>query len=254
VERGEMRLHFQPKVALADGRVAGAEALLRWQHPRLGLLAPERFVALAEETGAIVPIGRWVIESACAAAAAWSKAHAPRYRVAVNLSARQFGEPQLLDDIAAALVRSGLDPALLELEITESMVMQEPEQAATLLATLRERGVRIVMDDFGTGYSSLGYLKRFPFNAVKIDRSFVRDLPHHEDDAAITRAVLAMARSLRLDVVAEGVESAEQLDFLRREGCHEYQGYHFSEPLAEDAFRRLLASLDAWPCAARERG
>jgi EAL domain-containing protein (putative c-di-GMP-specific phosphodiesterase class I) len=240
LERDALRLHFQPKVRFADGSVAGAEALVRWQHPRLGLLPPDRFIAIAEDTGIIVPMGAWILEAACRSAAAWGRSSGTRYSIAVNLSARQFADPGLMADIDRALAKSGLDPRLLELEVTESMVMQEPAQAATLLATLRNRGIRIVMDDFGTGYSSLGYLKRFPFNAVKIDRSFVRDLPHDEDDAAITRAVLAMAKSLRLEVVAEGVERPDQLAFLRREGCTEYQGYHFSVPLADEEFRALL--------------
>src|SRR5207253_663135 len=203
IERGELRVLYQPKVAVADGGIRGAEALLRWQHPRLGLLAPNRFIDLAEETGAIVPIGRWVLKEACARAAAWDGS----YSIAVNLSARQFSDPGLLATVEEALRESGLDPALLELEITESMVMLEPEAAAQTMRKLRALGTRLSMDDFGTGYSSLGYLKRFPITTVKLDRSFVRDLPDHEDDVAIARAVLAMAHSLRMDVTAEGLET-----------------------------------------------
>jgi len=241
LERGQLRLLFQPKLLVADGIIRGAEALLRWQHPRLGLLLPERFINLAEDTGAIVAIGSWVLKQACARAARWCERHG-RYSVAVNLSARQFADPGLLDTIDAALAESGLDPALLDLEITESMVMRDPEAAAGIMNRLRSRGVRISMDDFGTGYSSLGYLKRFPINTVKLDRSFVRDLPHHPDDVAIARAVLAMAASLRMDVTAEGVERADQLDFLRREGCLSYQGYYCSRPVPED---ELLVLLEA---------
>jgi len=241
LERGQLRLLFQPKLLVADGIIRGAEALLRWQHPRLGLLLPERFINLAEDTGAIVAIGSWVLKQACARAARWCERHG-RYSVAVKLSARQFADPGLLDTIDAALAESGLDPALLDLEITESMVMRDPEAAAGIMHRLRSRGVRISMDDFGTGYSSLGYLKRFPINTVKLDRSFVRDLPHHPDDVAIARAVLAMAASLRMDVTAEGVERADQLDFLRREGCLSYQGYYCSRPVPED---ELLVLLEA---------
>jgi diguanylate cyclase (GGDEF)-like protein len=236
VERGELRVLYQPKVAVADGGIRGAEALLRWQHPRLGPLAPDRFIDLAEETGAIVPIGRWVLKEACARAAAWGGG----YSIAVNLSARQFSDPGLLATVEEALRESGLDPALLELEITESMVMHEPEAAAEIMRKLRALGTRLSMDDFGTGYSSLGYLKRFPITTVKLDRSFVRDLPDHEDDVAIARAVLAMAHSLRMDVTAEGVETGAQLEFLRREGCLAYQGYYCSPPVAEDKLLTLL--------------
>ena len=239
--RGELRLHYQPKVAVRDGEIRGVEALVRWQHPRRGLLAPERFIDIAEDTGAIVPIGRWVLHEACRRAAAWAR-RGTRYSVAVNLSARQFSDPGLLDTVAAALAASRLDPALLELEITESMVMRDPDAAADTMRRLGRLGARLSMDDFGTGYSSLGYLKRFPITTVKLDRSFVRDLPHREDDVAIARAVLAMAKSLRMDVTAEGVERADQLEFLRREGCAAYQGYYFSQPVAEEALLALLAT------------
>jgi diguanylate cyclase (GGDEF)-like protein len=235
-ERGELRVLYQPKVAVADGGIRGAEALLRWQHPRLGLLSPDRFIDLAEETGAIVPIGRWVLNEACARAAAWGGS----YTIAVNLSARQFSDPGLLETVAQALRASGLEASLLELEITESMVMQEPDAAAETMHKLRALGAQLSMDDFGTGYSSLGYLKRFPLTTVKLDRSFVRDLPHHDDDVAIARAVLAMAHGLRMDVTAEGVERADQLDFLRREGCLAYQGYYCSPPVAEEQLLSLL--------------
>jgi diguanylate cyclase (GGDEF)-like protein len=240
VERGELRLFFQPKIRIEDGKIAGAEALVRWQHPRLGLLEPDHFIHVAEETGAIIPIGRWVLERACHAAALWHGSEGVALRVAVNLSARQFADPGLPGDVDAALSRSGLDPSLLEFELTESIVMQEPEQAASLMLALREKGIRLSIDDFGTGYSSLGYLKRFPLTTVKIDRSFVNELPNDADDAAIVRAVLAMARSLKLDVVAEGVERAEQLVFLQREGCHEYQGYYCSKPVPDDALIHIL--------------
>ena len=239
--RGELRLHYQPEVSVRDGEIRGVEALVRWQHPRRGLLAPDRFIDIAEDTGAIVPIGRWVLHEACSRAAAWAR-RGTRYSVAVNLSPRQFSDPGLLDTVAAALAASGLDPALLELEITESLVMRDPDAAAETMRRLRGLGARLSMDDFGTGYSSLGYLKRFPITTVKLDRSFVRDLPHREDDVAVARAVLAMAKSLRMEVTAEGVERADQLEFLRREGCAAYQGHYFSQPLAEEALFALLAT------------
>jgi len=229
--------------SVADGRITGAEALLRWQHPRLGLLAPNRFIDLAEESGAIVPIGRWVLGEACRRAAAWAAARSP-CSIAVNLSARQFADPGLFDAVEDALRRSGLAAPLLELEITESMVMGDPDAAAAVMHRLRSLGARLSMDDFGTGYSSLGYLKRFPITTVKLDRTFVHDLPHRDDDVAIARAVLAMARSLRMDVTAEGVERGDQLEFLRREGCLAYQGYHCSPPVPEE---KLLALLETQP-------
>jgi diguanylate cyclase (GGDEF)-like protein len=240
VERGELRVYFQPKIRVSDGRIAGVEALLRWQHPRLGLLEPGRFIHIAEETGAIVQIGRWVLERACTAAVDLARASGTEVRMAVNLSGRQFSDPRLLDYVDAALRSSGLEAAHLELEITESTVMPDPERSITVMRALRERGVRLSMDDFGTGYSSLGYLKNFPLTTVKIDRSFVHDLPHGSNDAAIARAVLAMARGLHMEVVAEGVERAEQLEFLRSEGCDEYQGYFCSRPVREDEFRAML--------------
>ncbi|MGQ0655437.1 MAG: putative bifunctional diguanylate cyclase/phosphodiesterase [Betaproteobacteria bacterium] len=246
VERGELMLLYQPKARVRDGEIVGAEALLRWRHPRHGLIGPERFIGLAEETGAIVAIGRWVLHEACRSAAAWNRRRGTTLSVAVNLSARQFADAALPDDIDAALEGSGLEPSALDLEITESMVMSEPQKAVALMQRLRARGVRISMDDFGTGYSSLGYLKRFPVSTLKIDASFVRGLPGSEDDAAIARSVLAMAHALRLGVVAEGVERAEQLDFLRAEQCVEYQGFLCSRPVPEEAFLSLLD-----PAAAR---
>ncbi len=238
-ERGELRLYYQPKVDISSARVTGAEALLRWEHPRLGLLAPGRFISIAEDTGLIVPIGRWVLRHACSQARQWAERHGLRLQVAVNLSPRQFRDQSLVADLDEILRETRLPPSQLELEITESLVMQQPEKAAVQMAQVRERGVGLAMDDFGTGYSSLGFLKRFPVTSVKIDRAFVRDLPHNADDVAICRAVIAMAHSLRLTVVAEGVESAEQAQFLGREGCEEYQGYFCSPPVPEARFLEL---------------
>ncbi|MCC6196516.1 MAG: EAL domain-containing protein [Burkholderiales bacterium] len=234
--RREFVLNYQPRIDIRSGRIVGVEALLRWNHPDMGLVAPNQFVPLAEETGLIVPIGRWVLRSACAQLAAWRAEGLPRMRVAVNLSARQFWDDSLIADISDALAEAPLTPDELELEITESMVMHNAERAVSTLSRLRELGISVAIDDFGTGYSSLGYLKRFPIDNVKIDRSFIKDLPHDSDDGAITRAVIAMARSLRIRVVAEGVETREQLDFLRAHECDECQGYYFSRPLPAAEF------------------
>jgi EAL domain-containing protein (putative c-di-GMP-specific phosphodiesterase class I) len=236
LERDEFLLHYQPKVDIGSNRVVGMEALVRWQQPGKPLIMPVQFIPLAEETGLIVPIGEWVLRSACLQNKAWQGEGLPRLRVAVNLSPRQFAHEGLLQDVARVLRETGLDPAWLELEITESMVMRDPEHAVQLLHGLKAMGIHLSIDDFGTGYSSLSYLKRFPLDSVKIDRSFIKDLPLDGDDAGITQAIIAMAHSLRLGVIAEGVETAEQLDFLRANGCDEMQGYHFSRPLSAAQF------------------
>jgi diguanylate cyclase (GGDEF)-like protein len=240
LERREFRVHYQPKIDMTSGEITGVEALLRWQHPDLGLLLPEKFIHLAEETGLIVPIGLWTLREVCTRATAWKEAGLPRMPVAVNLSASQFGQEQLVPQLTEIIKDTGIDPGILELEITESMVMQDPEQAVGLMENLRAMGVRLTIDDFGTGYSSLGYLKRFPINSLKVDRSFVRDLPHSADDIAITRAVIAMAHSLQMNVIAEGVELKEQFDVLRDEGCDEFQGYLCRPPLVEDELIRFI--------------
>src|SRR5262245_7290515 len=244
LEREEFTLHYQPKVNIATGLITGMEALLRWQHPELGSVAPGRFIPIAEETGLIQPIGAWVLKTACIQNRAWQRQGVLRFPVAVNLSSRQFAGETLLDDVKAALDASGLAAADLELEITESMVMNSPEQAVIQLRQLKELGVHVAIDDFGTGYSSLAYLKRFPIDSVKVDRSFVEDIPENVDSMAIAQAVIAMAHSLRLKVVAEGVESEAQLGFLCGEGCDEIQGYYFCEarPASEisEIMRRTL--------------
>ena len=229
LEREEFVLHYQPKVNIASGLITGMEALLRWQHPELGSVAPGRFIPIAEETGLILPIGAWVLKTACIQNRAWQRQGVRRFPVAVNLSPRQFAGETLLEDVKAALDVSGLAPADLELEITESMVMNNPERAVNLLQQLKGLGIHVAIDDFGTGYSSLAYLKRFPIDSVKVDRSFVEDIPDNVDSMAIAQAVIAMAHNLRLKVVAEGVESEAQLGFLRGEGCDEIQGYYFCE-------------------------
>jgi EAL domain-containing protein (putative c-di-GMP-specific phosphodiesterase class I) len=239
LERDEFVLHYQPKIDLASSAIGGMEALLRWRHPVKGLVQPAQFIPLAEETGLIVPIGQWVLRTACAQTKAW-QARGLQLRVAVNLSARQFSQESLLADVAGVLAETGLAAPMLELEITESMVMRNPAHAVTLLDSLKAMGVHLSIDDFGTGYSSLSYLKRFPIDNLKIDRSFIQDLPGDGEDAAITRAIIAMAHSLRLTVVAEGVETEKQRSFLHQHGCNEMQGFLFSKPLGAEAFLALL--------------
>ncbi len=240
LERGEFLLHYQPQVDLHSGRVIGMEALVRWQHPQLGLVSPARFIGLAEETGLIVPLGAWVIRAACRQNKAWQDAGLPPLRVSVNLSARQFYQKELAQSIAAVLEETGLPPHCLGIELTESLVMADVEQAIEILQRLRAIGVQTSIDDFGTGYSSLSYLKRFPVDVLKIDQSFVRDITLDADDAAIVLSIISLAHNLKMGVIAEGVETAEQLDFLRCNGCNEIQGYHFSRPLPSDEFQQLL--------------
>jgi EAL domain-containing protein (putative c-di-GMP-specific phosphodiesterase class I) len=231
IERNEFRLDYQAKVDVRTGRVTGLEALVRWVHPVRGMVSPVDFIPIAEETGLIVALGKWVLRTACEQTVLWHKAGHHGLQIAVNLSARQFGDEQLLPEIQTVLDDTGLAPACLELEITESLLMQDVGKAMHVLTSLRAIGVRFAMDDFGTGYSSLSTLKRFPLNTLKIDRSFIRDLPGDADDCAITQAIISMGRSLGLKVVAEGVETKEQADFLGMLGCDELQGYLFSRPL-----------------------
>jgi diguanylate cyclase (GGDEF)-like protein len=240
LERNEFVLHYQPKVDIRSGRITGMEALMRWQHPTNGLIPPMQFIPLAEETGLIVAIGEWVLRAACAQSQSWRKQGLPPLRLAVNLSARQFNHEHLLQDVEKVLNDTGLDPTGLELEITESMVMHDPERAVMLLNKLRAMGISISIDDFGIGYSSLGYLKRFPVDSLKIDRSFIMGLPLDNDDAAIAQAIIAMAHTLKLSVIAEGVETDEQLRFLRDHLCDEVQGYYFSKPVPKHEFASLV--------------
>jgi diguanylate cyclase (GGDEF)-like protein len=253
LERGEFLLHYQPKVDIASGLITGVEALLRWNHPLRGLVPPLDFIPLAEETGLIVPIGEWVLATACARANAWQGRGLPKLNVAINLSARQFGDSMLLAKLTRIIHASGLDPAHLELEITESVVMANGECAVGVLDKLKSIGVQIAIDDFGTGYSSLAYLKRFPIDTLKVDRSFIRDIPANSGDMKITRAVIAMAHGLRLKVVAEGVETAEQLEFLRGLSCDAAQGYFLYRPLREDEVAGALR-LNRLACAVPSHG
>ena len=247
IDAGQLVLHYQPRVDVLSGRPLGMEALVRWQHPERGLLAPGHFIDIAEETGLIVPMGAWVMREAGEAQRRLHRVGAAGLTMSVNVSARQFRNPRLVDEVAEMIARAGCEPQQIELELTESAVMDQPELAEATMRRLKALGVRLAMDDFGTGYSSLAALKRFPVDCVKIDRSFVNDIPHDSDDAALTRAIIAMGHSLGLHVVAEGVERLDQLDFLKREGCDEYQGYYFAKPMPEVALTALLTQT---PCAA----
>ena len=242
-EQGQLRAYYQPRFDMATGRPTGMEALIRWQHPERGLLPPGEFISIAEDTGLIVPIGEWILREACAQARRWSADGRSPLKVGVNLSMRQLRHPGLLDQVRAALESSGLPPASLELEITESMAMRSPEVIQQTLRELAKLGVGLSLDDFGTGYSSLSQLKRFPLHALKIDKSFVDGLPGDEHDAAITRAVIAIAGSLNLEIVAEGVESAAQRDFLLAEGARQCQGYFYGKPCTAEEFERRFLPL-----------
>jgi diguanylate cyclase (GGDEF)-like protein/PAS domain S-box-containing protein len=249
VDQGEFEIFYQPILSLEGGAGIGLEALVRWRHPERGLLLPKDFIGLAEETGLIVPIGRWVLHTACAQNAAWIQAGLPAVSMAVNLSARQFANDSLIDDVEMALRESGMAAGLLELEITEGMVITNPERALRVLNSIKAMGVRLAIDDFGTGYSSLAQLKHFPIDTLKVDRSFIRDIPNDNEDRAITEAIIAMGKSLGLNVVAEGVETVQQLDFLRHKDCDEMQGFYFSKPVAPDDLAQLLRRHQAAPAA-----
>ena len=240
LERDEFALYFQAQVDAAAGRIIGAEALIRWLHPAMGLVMPGKFIPIAEESGMIVAIGEWVLRAACMKNRAWQEAGLPPVPVAVNLSALQFRQKELVQVVANTLRETGLEPRYLELELTESGIVQNAEAAINTLKELKSMGVLLSIDDFGTGYSNLGYLKRFPIDKLKIDQSFVRDLATDPDDAAIVRAIISLAKSLQLRAIAEGVETKEQLDFLSDHGCDEIQGYYFSKPVPEEEFRVLL--------------
>jgi diguanylate cyclase (GGDEF)-like protein/PAS domain S-box-containing protein len=240
MERNEFFLNYQAKIDLKTKKITGVEALLRWNNPYLGLVTPMQFIPIAEETGIIIPIGRWVMKTACAQNVAWQKNGLPSISMAVNLSVRQLMDDSLTNDIQSVLRETGLSPNLLELEITESMVMHNTERFLPVLTKIKEMGVRLAIDDFGTGYSSLAQLKNFPINTLKVDRSFIRNLPDDLDNRAITEAVIVMGKSLKLTVVAEGVETIEQQDFLREQICDEMQGFYFSKPIGPDGFADLL--------------
>ncbi len=240
VEREEFLLYYQPKINLNTGKVIGAEALIRWRHPEIGLIPPGKFIPLAEESGLILPMGEWTIKEACRQMKEWEKEGLTQLKIAVNLSAAQFYQKNLIQIIESNLQMVQLDPQYFELEITESMMMHEPENVILLLNRLKQLHIHLSIDDFGTGYSSLSYLKRFPIDTLKIDQSFIRDLLTNNDDKAIVNALIAMAHSLELNVVAEGVETKEQADFLKQRQCNEVQGFYFSKPLPAEEFKRFV--------------
>jgi predicted signal transduction protein with EAL and GGDEF domain len=241
VQNRQFVLHFQPQIELSAGQLVGVEALIRWDHPVHGLLPPDKFIPVAEQTGLIVPMTGWVLVEACAAAEAWRLQTGREVRIAVNLSPAQFHHRQNLAELVAATLRqTALPSRLLELEITEGVLLQHSAVNLEMLQQLKELGVRIGMDDFGTGYASLACLRRFPFDLIKIDRSFIRDLEHDTEAQAIVRAAVSLSRSLRMRCLAEGVETREQLQFLRLEGCTEVQGYYFSRPVPAEEIGRML--------------
>ena len=243
LETDQFELHYQPKADAETWSLVGAEALLRWHHPERGNISPVEFIPIAEETGLIVPIGQWVLKQACKQAKTWTEFPFGDIAVSVNISSHQFQSDSLIDDVLGAALSAGIEPTLLELEITESVLLHDADNTLVALNTLKRAGIALSVDDFGTGYSSLSYLKRFPIDTLKIDRSFVKDLHTDKDDAAICAAILAMAQQLGLNVVAEGVETKEQLEFLRHHGCNQIQGFLCSKPLSANQFAVLLREI-----------
>jgi EAL domain-containing protein (putative c-di-GMP-specific phosphodiesterase class I) len=242
LDRGEFLLHYQPKADLVTGAISGFEALLRWQHPERGLIPPIEFIPVLEDTGAIISVGEWVLRSVCEQIKSWQAAGITPRPVSVNVSARQFQRRDLDAVLARVIEETGVDPAFLQLELTESLLMKDAAEAARTLTGLKALGIRISVDDFGTGYSSLAYLKRFPLDELKIDRAFIRDIVTDPNDAAIALSIISLAHSLKLKVVAEGVETEEQLGFLRAHGCDEMQGYYFARPMhIADSTQALVA-------------
>jgi diguanylate cyclase (GGDEF)-like protein/PAS domain S-box-containing protein len=252
LERREFALHYQPIIDLRTGAITGAEALIRWMHPTRGLIAPVQFIPVAEDCGLIVPIGNWVLREACRQAQAWIDAGLPKITMAVNVSAVEFRHDNFLEDLFATLAETGFDPQSLEVEVTESVLMRHADEAAVTLRTLRDRGIRIAIDDFGTGYSSLGYLRKFPLDMLKLDQSFVRQISTVGEDTTIVTAVISLARRLKLRVIAEGVETRDELEFLRAQRCDEAQGYYFSRPIVPEQFEKLLITgIPATECLRR---
>jgi EAL domain-containing protein (putative c-di-GMP-specific phosphodiesterase class I) len=242
LERDEFVLFYQPQINLQTGEISGIEALIRWQHPKLGMIPPVQFISIAEESGLIFPMSAWVLNEACRQAYVWQRAGLAAVRMAVNVSSYQFRQNGLIDMVKQALMNSGLPSSLLELELTESSIMQDIDTTIRSLSQLKEIGVTLSVDDFGTGYSSMNYLKRFPLNTLKIDRSFIMDITSDPNDAAIIRAIIALAKSLGLKTIAEGVETEEQLRFLRQHHCDEIQGFLISKPMPAEEVQHLLVS------------
>jgi diguanylate cyclase (GGDEF)-like protein len=245
IEQEEYLLHYQLQIDLGTGAIVGLEALVRWRHPVLGMISPSRFLTIAEESGLTASLGLWILRTACAQNRAWQLAGLSPIRIAVNLSARQLAHPDMVNEVAQILTETQLEARYLELELTESSIIHDPETAITILHKLKALGVHIAIDDFGTGYSSLSYLKRFPINTLKIDQSFIRDIPADVDGAAIATTIIGMAHGLKLKVIAEGVETHEQEHFLHDQGCDEAQGYLYSHPLPPTEMTRLLQTWDA---------
>ncbi|OIQ80555.1 phytochrome-like protein cph2 [mine drainage metagenome] len=241
LERNELLVYYQPQVDVDTHRVVGFEALVRWQHPEMGMISPNEFIPLAEDIGLIVPIGEWVLRTACLQAVRWQQAYCPELTIGVNLSARQLREPGIVDRILEVVDETGIPSHLLDLELTESALMERSDDLMQKMDRLRQAGIRISIDDFGTGYSSMSYLKRFPINTLKIDRGFIADIPHDTDDVAITQAIIAMGGSLNMQLIAEGVETVEQLEFLRTHGCNRIQGFLISRPLPVQQAEEFLA-------------
>ncbi len=245
LENDELTLHYQAKVDLASQQIIGAEALLRWSNDDLGFVSPEEFIPIAEETGLIVPIGDWVLRTACREATEWKTSSGSPSRVAVNLSALQFMHGDLVARVTSSLSDSGLSPEHLELELTESLLVERPDETIATLNRLKDLGISISMDDFGTGYSSLSYLTKFPLDSLKVDRAFVTDLPDDGDAVVVVRAIVGMAKQLDLHIVAEGIETERQMEFLHGLGCHTGQGYLFSKPISNAQFMEILLARAA---------
>jgi EAL domain-containing protein (putative c-di-GMP-specific phosphodiesterase class I) len=241
LERNEFVLHYQPKLNLETGKIVGAEALIRWLKPGQGWLFPSEFIPVAEDSGLIVPLSKWVLREACRQTCAWQAAGLPPIRMSVNISATEFRQRGFLEGIRTVLEETGMNPELLELEITESVLMQNAESTIQILQAIKQMGIRLAIDDFGTGYSSLSYLRRFPIDVLKIDQSFVRDLSIDSNDAALVSAIISLGRSLKLNIIAEGIETQDQLDFLKANHCEEGQGYFFSRAVEPRAFARILS-------------
>ncbi len=249
LQRNELQLHYQPRVDIHNNTIVSVEALLRWQNRKLGFVSPAKFIPIAEANGLIIPIGEWVLRTACIQNKMWQEAGLEPIRVAVNLSARQLAQPNLVQLVSSILEETQLNPAYLELEVTESLMMDNVEKSMSVLQQLHELGVQLALDDFGTGYSSLNYLRRFPIDTLKIDRSFVREIVSNSHDAAVTNTIITLAKSLDLNITAEGVETKEQYEYIKAQGCHEIQGYYFSPPITSLAMTALLKKSQRWAYA-----
>lgn len=246
LERNQLFLHYQPRIDWRKGEMVGVECLVRWQHPELGKVSPAEFIPIAEETGLILPIGEWILQTACQQNQDWQQAGLPPFTVAVNLSARQIEQPGLVDFVQLVLDETGLAPQFLELEVTESLLIGDIDHPLAVLEALHNKGIALALDDFGTGYSSLSYLRKFPFDILKIDQAFVKDMVHSRDAAEITRAIVALAKGLQMGLIAEGVETETQLNQIKTYGCYEIQGYYFSPPLPAAELFQLLQQSNPW--------